>query len=303
MKSIIWLIIILGAVYIYYIKNKENMAKDKREKLKRLYGQPKNIKQPRNSYENIDVDTEAKKIAEGVKTHRGLEGLQNKIDTAQDKLDDYHHDDNERMYEKTEARIEILERALEYAEANPYRYYYDELPDVTTPLEEFKLMGKTISVQKFNELEPADSDRYDAITLGDVEDLEEANEYAKDSVSIDEDELKLLIKFRTIVESGMPEKERQKKFEVLFSESEYLVDELDLDPNENISLYEQYRQNEIMSEKLSKLYPLPYGDYFIDEGIEDMETIKGLTDKEILSINGIGEKRSKEIRSYLDNLK
>ena len=303
MESIVWFIILFGVGYIYYVKNRENIAKNKRENLKRLYGNPKNDEQPHSNYSNIDIDTEAKKIAEGIKTHRGLEGLQNKIDAAQDKLDDYHHNDNETMYGKTEKRMEVLERALEYAVENPYRYYYDELLDVTTPLAEFKLMGKTISVQKFNEFEPGTRDKYDVINLSDADDLDEANEYAKDSISIDEDELKVLIKFRTIVESDMSEEERQKKLEVLFGGSEYLVDELDLDPDENISLYEQYRQNEIMTEKLRKLYPFPYGDYFIEEGIEDMETIKALTDKEILAINGIGEIRAKEIRNYLDRLK
>ncbi|CAA6799990.1 MAG: Unknown protein [uncultured Sulfurovum sp.] len=302
MESIIWLVIIFGAGYLYHIKNKETVAEARTKELKKMYGSSQNYESTLKNRENQDVDAEAKKIADNIKTHRGLEGLQDKIDAAQDKLDDYHYDDNETMYARTERKMEILEKALDYAEANPYRYYYDAIPDIDTPLQEFKLMGKTISVQKFHELEPLERDKYDVISLSDVDNLEDANEYAKDNISLDEDELKDLIKFRTIIESQVSEEEKENKLEILFKKSEYLLDELGLDTEENVSLYEQYRQTEFMTEKLSKLYPLPYADYFIKEGIEDMEIIKNFTDEEILAVNGIGDARLKDIRSYLDGV-
>jgi len=302
MENIIWLAIIFGVGYLYYIKNKETIAEARKKELKKMYGSSQNNERTLSSRENEDIGAEAKKIADNIKTHRGLEGLQDKIDAAQDKLDDYHHDDNETMYAKTERKIEILDKALEYAYDSPYRYYYDAIPDVDTPLQEFKLIGKTISVQKFHELESSDRDKYDVISLSDVDNLEEANEYAKDNISLDKDELKDLIKFRTIIESQASEEEKENKLEMLFKKSEYLLGELDLDAEENVSLYEQYRQTEVMTEKLSKLYPLPYADYFIEEGIEDMEIIKDFTDEEILAVNGIGKTRLMEIRSYLDSI-
>lgn len=248
-------------------------------------------------------EIEAKEIAKSVKTHRGLEGLQNKIDALSDKMDEYHFKENDLMYEKTEEKQRIMESALEYAGTNPYRYYYAEDPDIDTPLVELKMIGKTISVQKYNELDEMIRDNFDVIYLEDADNIDEANEYAEDNIYLDRDDFKDLLSYRKIIESDETDEGKEKKFNTLVKKSDYLVEELELDPDDSLSLYEQYRQMLIMYEKIDKLFPLPYAEIFIANGYEFIEEIINLSDQEILGINNIGPKRLSEVKEYLKNLK
>lgn len=248
-------------------------------------------------------DIEAKEIAKSVKTHRGLEGLQNKINALSDKMDEYHFNEKELMYEKTEEKQSIMEMALDYAYVNPYRYYYEVDPDVDTTLLELNMIGKTISVKKYNELDEFTRAKYSPISLEEVENVEEANEIAKDNVLVEEDEFKDLFNYRKIIESDETEEDKEKKFNKLVSKSEFLMDELYLDEDEGGSLYDQYKYIKIMDGKIKKLEPLPHANFFVNNGYEGIEIISALSDEEIRSIEGIGSKRLSEIRKYLDGIK
>lgn len=247
-------------------------------------------------------DMEAREVADSIKTHKGIEGLENRIDALSDKMDDYHFDENDLMYEKTQEKQEILKLALVYAGENPYRYYYCLETDVDTPLEELKLVGKTISRQKYNELSNEQREFYDAITLEETDSVEEANEYAKDMM-LEDDEMKDLKSYRKIMESDLNDKEREEAFNKLVSKSDYLMENLYLEVDEDMSLYKQYLRNEEKSKKREKLGDLPYAYTFIDNGYETIEEISSLSDKDILSMYGIGKKSLEEIRVYLNSLK
>lgn len=245
-------------------------------------------------------DVEAREIANGIKTHKGIEGLENRIDTQDLKMIDY--EENSLMYEKAREKLEILELALSYAWENPYRYVYDVTPDVDTTLEELKMVGKTISRQQYNELSEDEREYYDVITLAEADSIEEANEYAKDYL-IEDDEMKDLISFRKIIESDLNDQVKEEAFNKLVSRSDYLMENLYLEVDENMSLYKQYLRNEEKDVKVSKLGDLPYAYDFVDNGYETIEEISSLSDKDILSMYGIGKKRLEEIREYLNSLK
>ncbi len=255
------------------------------------------------SKSNEVKDLEARNIAKSVKTHRGLEGLQNKIDALGDKMDDYHYNDKELMYEKAEEKQSIMGMALEYAQTNPYRYYYVEDLTVDTPLSVLKILGKTISVQKYNELDEKDRNKYYVVTLEEAENINDAEDIAKDDSLIEDEYLKDIIDYRKIIESNETDEEKEKKFNKLVIKSDYLMDELYLDETDNISLYEQYKHIQITNEKINKLYPLPYANFFINNGYETIEVIASMTNNEILGMDGVGKKKLSEIRNYLDTCK
>ncbi len=244
-------------------------------------------------------EIEAKEIAKSIKTHRGLEGLQNKIDALGDKMEDYHFNEKELMYEKTEEKQTIMEMALNYAGSNPYRYYYCEDPTVDTTLTELKMIGKSISVQKYNELDEKIRNVFDVISLEEAENVEEANELAKDNVLSEEEEFRDLISYRKIIESNETDKEKEKKFNRLVKKSEYLMDELDLDPEDDLSPYEQYLEDEILGEKIGALYPMPHAWVLVQNGVETIEDVRALSNEELLALSDIGSKRLLDIRKYL----
>ena len=249
-----------------------------------------------------EKNTEAHEIAKGIKTHKGIDGLQNKIDALSDKMDEYHYNDKETMYDKTKEKQEIMERALEYAYSNPYRYYYCGDVDIDTPLKEIKLIGKTISVQKYNELDQFNQRSYSQISLDEAENIEDANEIAKDDSILDRDEIDILIKFRKIIESDETEDEKEKKFNKLVSKSEYLIEQLELDEYQDGSLYQQYKQIQIKHQKIKKLGGLPFANIFIDNGYENIDEIITLSDDKIKSMYGIGPKSLVEIRRHINIL-
>jgi len=300
METLIGLLFWGGIAYYLYMKFFQNKGTRTHIEDSFVYKNNRAGFSPKTEAQKI---IEAKEIASNVKTHRGLEGLQDKIDTLGEKMDDYHFDENERMYNKTEEKQSIMEMALEYAGSNPYRYYYGAEPDTDTPLRELGVIGKTISVKKYNELDEELRGKFDVITLEDAESVEEANEYAVGDILIEGDELKDLKAFRQIIESDETDEEKEKKFNKLVSKSEYLIDELYLDENEEESLYDQYKYIQIMDAKIVKLYPLPCANFFVNHGYEDIEKISTLSDEEIRSMEGIGPKRLSEIRGYLNGIK
>lgn len=296
MESLIGLLFWGGVAYYVYRKL---FVKEKRK------DSSANKKQGSKAKEQTfeDKGNEAEEIAKKVKTHKGLEALQEKIYTLEEKMDDYQFNDNERMYEKTEEKHSIMEMALEYANENPYRYYYCEDPDVDTPIAELKMIGKSISVQKYKTLDAELRGNFWHVSLEEAESLEEADEIVEDNMSVEKDELNDLMAFRKIIESDETEEGKEKKFNKLVSKSVYLMVELDLDKDENISLYEQYKDIQSINEKIQKLDPLPYANFFVDNGYENIEKISALSDEEIRNMEGIGSKRLSEIREYLNGIK
>ncbi len=244
-------------------------------------------------------EIEAKEIAKNIKTHRGLEGLQNKIDALGDKMDEYHFSEKELMYEKTEEKQTIMEMALGYAGSNPYRYYYCEDLTIDTTLAELKMIGKSISVQKYNELNEEIRNVFDVICLEDAENAEEANELAKDYVLSEEEDFRDLVSYRKIIESNETDREKEKKFNRLVKKSEYLMDELGIDPEDDLSPYKQYLEEKILGEKISVLYPMPHARVLVKNGVKTIEDVRALSDEELLALSDIGPKRLLEIRQYL----
>ena len=300
MENVIGFLFWSGVVYYLYIKFIGGTKKNVEVEDPFVYKNEISRFIPKSDYLR---EIEAKEIANSVKTHRGLEGLQNKIDALGDKMDDYHFNEKELMYEKTEEKQQIIEMALDYAYGNPYRYYYEVEPDIDTPLVEIKMIGKTISVQKYHELDEELRKNYNHISLEEAEDVEEANELVKDNFLMEEVDFKDLVKYRKLIESDETEIEKEKKFNNLISKSEYLMDELGLDMHEDGSLYDQYKYIQIVNQKIKKLYPLPYASFFVDNGYEEIGNIITMSDDEIRGMYGIGPKSLFEIRGYLDEIK
>ncbi len=250
-----------------------------------------------------EIEEEAKKIASKIKTPQGLQALRDQIAVLSEKSFEYHQKDNETMYSKTEEKILVYEYALQYAGDKPFMYYYDGgSTDIDTPMSVLKNAGKLISVENFEMLDGDLKSYYDAITLDEVETINEAEKIAADAVSEYKKEIKDLISINNIIESDLNEEEKEKQFNKIVGSSQFLMEELDLNKDDDFSLYRQFNEDKIHNEKMRKLYPLPHAWVLIKNGVETLEEVKLLSDEELLALSDMGPKRLADIREYLNNL-
>ena len=199
-----------------------------------------------------ECKTEAEAIASKVKTLKGIETLEEKIENLHQKSMDYDYQDNDEMREKTEEKIKILELAMDLAYDMPFRYYFMGQVDADTPMELLPMVGKTITINKYEALDSGMQDYFDVITIGDCDgDIEEAKSIAAQDAEDDIHHAKELLKMYKLL-TIEDESEKAKKFNNLVSKSPYLIELLDLDEdpimedynNEfEASLYGQYLTN------------------------------------------------------------
>lgn len=305
METLVGFIFLMGIVYYLYLRAKEEEKEEKRAFVKAKYF-PDKKNEKRSSFTQMsqeDIENEASRIAANIKTHKGIENLEDKISNLSDKLDQYNYDDNETMYNKVSEKIDVLEMARDYAYDNPYRYYYDEgYPDINTPIPVLKNAGKLISTSDYENLDEHLKSYYEVITIGEVETNEEAKEIAIEAVSEYKKEIKDIIAVMSVIDSEIIEEEKEKQFNKIVSSSEFLMEELDLNKDDDLSLYKQYSENSIYNEKVENLYPLPHAWIFVENDFETLDEIKALSDDDLLSLSGIGSKRLKDIREYLNSL-
>jgi hypothetical protein len=242
------------------------------------------------------IELEAKEIAKKIKTRKGLEALEEKLYKLQEKSDEYDYNDNEVMREKTDKKISIIESAICIAGDNPFRYYFCDDVDMETPQSVIRTIGKSISPSKYEEINDEDKNYFDVITLEEVENIEEANEMAKEYFT---DEAKEVIKLRKIFDSDMDSILKEQKFDALVSKSEYLQEILDFDEDidEDISFYQQYLADRDMRSKIKEFGNFTFAEIFVHQGYENIEEVQKLSDKEILSIKGVGKKTLETIRA------
>lgn len=308
MENIIGLLIILFVGSYLYLRNKEEREEKRRTQLKEMYGSKttQKIKRKAKSYTPMnedEIEAEAKKIASNIKTHKGLQALEDKIAVLSEKSFEYHQKDNETMYSKTEENILVYEYALQYVGDKPFMYYYDGCcPDIDTPMSVLKNAGKLISVENFEGLDENLKSYYEAITLDEVETIKEAKKIAADAVSEYKKEIKDLISINSIIESDLNEEEKEKQFNKIVGSSKFLMEELDLNKDDDFSFYRQFNEDKIHNEKMRKLYPLPHAWILIKNGVETLEEVKTLSDEELLALSDIGPKRLADIREYLNHL-
>jgi len=243
------------------------------------------------------IDLEAKEMAKKIKTRKGLEALEEKLYKLQEKSDEYEYNDNKTMGEKTDKKIAIVENAISIAGDNPFRYYVCDDIDIETPQSVIKIIGKSIAPSKYEEINDEDKDYFDVITLEEAENIEEANEIAKEYFT---DEVKEVIKLRKIFDSNMDPILKEEKFNLLVSKSEYLqeiLDFLDDDFDDEISFYQQYLADRDMKKKIKEFGDFSFSHIFVYQGYKSIEEVQKLSDKEILSINGVGKKTLETIRA------
>lgn len=235
------------AVFIFafiayaFIVDETKKAKRKAKKVEKFFGvSSSKTKSTTFSPKSDDkIIKEAEVIAEKIKTHKGIEALEDRIDRAEEKSQSRELFDDEVAYAKNEEKIAIMREALYIAEENPFRYYFYGELDADTPLEFLKLVGKPITQSKYDEIDKEYKDDFEIITLRDCSDIEDAKKMANTFGNESEkQELKDLINFRKLIESDLSEEEKAKKFNKLVAKSEYLLDELKLDDEPELEEYD-----------------------------------------------------------------
>lgn len=180
---------------------------------------------------------EAQKIADNVKTHRGLMSLENRIQDAEFKA--YDHEDGSSGYENYMKKAKILQEAYNIASTKPYRYIFDDYISADTPLAVLKLAGKSISKKTYDDLPDDLKDYFTSITIEDAGNVQEADSF----VNQDIEEINDFKAYRSIIESEITESEKADRLNSLFSKSQILRNEFDIEEDSDISPYDQYKDN------------------------------------------------------------
>jgi len=274
----ILVLLAINKLYVYFT----NLQK-LNEKHKKTSKKTKNQKGNKKTFITNGRYNQAKEMADKVTTYKGIEALQSKIDKIYDK---------DTLTSADEEKISILEKAIAIASNKPFRYYIENYNvDMHTPLAILNYAGKTLTPKHFDELDKNIQKYFEIITIDDCEDASEAKEIALGELT---DNLKEWKKFRKIVESNEDNIKKSKKLKNLINQSDFLKSELDFDEDEDY--YEQY----LLYKKAKELEDIPAAYLFVENGFDSREKILNLTDKEILSINGIGPKTLEYVKEALE---
>jgi len=254
---------------------------------------------------------EAKRIAEKIKTPKGLESLQERIDNLEEKIDEYE-DENSYGVLKSHEKYEILQMAYDMAMQKTYRYYFADFCEcsVDMPLEVLNTIGKLIAPKQYEQIPDEYKECYDEITLEDAityDNDELKEEYAQQIFEeCPKAKLQDLKKIRKILESEeLSEEERKKQFNELVQKSKYLQEELELDEYDDMEPYDVYLDQLAFSQAVDELekYHIPYAQELVSAGYDTLDKLLKLTKKDLMKIHGIGDKKSEEILRMINRLK
>lgn len=307
METWIGLLLIFLAGGYLYLESKEKQKAQRKVRIRKTYNSKKSqiSKSKPITYTPMthnEITAEAKRIASTVKTRDELQLLEDKISALENELFQYQKNNNETMYSRTVEKQRMYEYARDYAWDNPFMYYYNGgYPRIDMPLSVLKNAGRLISVNEYNQLEESLKSYYKVIALSEIKTKDEAQEIASDAVLLCNKEINDIISLKDITESDLSEEEREKQFNELVSSSQFLMDELDLHDDNELSLYQQY-ENRIINERVKALDSMPHALILVNNGIETLEDINALSDKELLALNNIGPKRLADIREYLNTI-
>jgi Sec-independent protein translocase protein TatA len=223
----VWLIIIV--VVLSFFGKKRKPSKKKAIGKKR---RPAN-----NKAKSLIGGKSAKDIASEVTTLAHFRALEKKVERGDEKL--MEGDFGEKAYEGAAAKIQILQDALGIAESKTFRCQF--IPsflhqDIETPLYEAKRAYKVFPIAEYEEkVREFGSNKNDWIELSAYDEPEEID-----------DEIKFIIKFRTIVENTeLSEEEISKKINALVSRNaeqaiEFFDIESDIKPAEQWRIKDKY---------------------------------------------------------------
>ena len=213
MEVIIWILFIL-VFYVIYVGFKSISKNKNQDKSYEVSKEFENNEQ-RLDFIRSKYGLETYELVEKVKTPVNLQSLENKYQKLEDKMRDGDYTS------KYDEKLEILDNASNLASYNPFKYYYYEEPNLFTPLEELNYIGKLLNVEDYNSLDENIKGCFDVITVGDVEDIQEAKEFMNDNIEIAN--VKDLQKLRKILESDLEDQEKEKKYNSTVFKSESLI--------------------------------------------------------------------------------
>ncbi len=258
-----------------------------------------------------DKEEESKRIAEKVKTPKGLESLQERMDSTEEKIDEYE-DENSYGALKAQEKYEILQMAYDRAMQKTYRYYYADFCEcsIDMPLDVLNTIGKIITPQQYEKIPDEYKKCYDEITLEDAltyDNDELKEEYAQQVFEeCTKAKLQDLKKARKILENEeLSEEEMRKQFNQLVQKSKHLQEELELDEYDGMDPYDVYLDHLAFSKAIYELekYHILYAQELVSAGYDTLDKVLKLTKSDLLKIYGIGEKRSEEILRMINRLK
>jgi hypothetical protein len=131
-------------------------------------------------------------------------------------------------------KIDQMDEAIQIIRDKPWKYYYEEEVSLDTKLTELKIIGKVFSVEEYEIFSEQLKNKMEVLTMDCISEDSEVKEITKDNLT---DEVKALIKLRTIFESDLNEDEKEKKYNNLISKNNILLKYFNKD---NINYYQQY---------------------------------------------------------------
>ena len=219
----VWLIIIVVALSFFGKKRKPSKKKSIGKKRT-----PSN-----NEAQSLAGSKSAKDIASEITTIAHFRALEKKIERAEEKRTEYYANDarGEKASEKADMTAQTLQDAWDIAEKKTFRCQFLPQMDLETPLDTAKRAYKVFPIAQYEEKVQEFG--------GNESDWEELR--ADDHPEEKDDEVKFIIKFRTIVENTeLSNEEISKKINSLVSRNtEQASDYFDIDSD--ISPADQWR--------------------------------------------------------------
>ena len=206
----IWFLIVVVALSFFRKKRKPSNKKVIGKK-----NPPSNIKA-----ESLTSNKSAKDIANGIITIAHFRALEKKIDRAEEKANDAL---GEKASERAHAAVEMLREAFEIASTKILQWQFIPSVDLDTPLDIVKSAYKVFPAAKYQEkLRQLGNDKNHWIELRGHDEPEDKDE-----------EIKFILKFRTIVENTeLSVEETSKKINALVSRNaEQAIDYFDIESN------------------------------------------------------------------------
>ena len=221
----VWLIIIVVALIFFGKKLKPSK--------KRAVGKKRTPSN--NKAESLSGSKSAKDIASEITTIAHFRALEKKIESAEEKRTEYYANDarGEKASERAEVKAQTLQDAWDIAEKKTFRCQFLPEMDLETPLDTAKRAYKVFPIAQYEEKVREFG--------GNESDWEELK--ADDDPEEKDEEIKFILKFRTIVENTeLSNEEISKKINSLVSRNtEQASDYFDI--NSDIPPAEQWRND------------------------------------------------------------
>ena len=219
----VWLIIIVVALSFFGKKRKPSKKKSIGKKRT-----PSN-----NEAQSLAGSKSAKDIASEITTIAHFRALENKIERAEEKIAEgfAYNARGEKASEKADVKVQTLQEAFDIASTKILRWQFIPFVDLETPLDIIKSAYKVFPAAKYKEkLLELGNEKNNWIELRGEDEPEDKDE-----------EIKFILKFRTIVENTeLSNEEISKKINSLVSRNtEQASDYFDIDSD--ISPADQWR--------------------------------------------------------------